>query len=72
MAVSANNQPLPLRSLNVPSWVVDSDIPMLPVKISDSSMQFIELAVGRNWLKFCKSKQEVIELVTQVSHDSFV
>ena len=71
MAVSANGTPLPVRTLEVPAWVVDSDIPMLPVHISDKAMEFIHWATEKKKLKFCKTEQDVIELITQVCVNGF-
>ena len=66
MAYSANGTMLPLRKLQVPSWVVDTDIPLLPVHFPDSVVATLEMATKRKKLKFCKDANEAMELVTQV------
>lgn len=66
MAYSANGAMLPVRKLQVPNWVVDTDVPLLPVYFPTTSLATLDLAVQRKKLKFCKSAQEAMELITQV------
>ena len=66
MARNANNEMLPMRKLTVPSWVVDTDIPLLPVQFPVTVTDTIQQAIQRKKLKYCRNKQEAIELITQV------
>lgn len=71
MATSADGSALPVRELQVPSWVVEADIPMLPVVIPDSVLQSIDdglFRLGRKKLVSCNSVQDAVELITQVIH----
>ncbi len=66
MAYNANGEMLPIRKLNVPKWVVDTDIPLLPVHFTTEVESTLQYAVSKKKLKFCKSKTEAIDLITQV------
>lgn len=70
MAIAADGTPLNTRQLSVPEWVVEADIPMLPVLIPDTVRQSIERGVDRTGRKrpwCCSTAQEAVELITQVS-----
>lgn len=78
MATLADGTPLPQRSLEVPSWVVDSDIPLLPVTFTDAAMEDLEsvFAGDKRFLsssqksskikRITKSATEAKELIQQV------
>ena len=69
MATSADGTALPARELSVPEWVVEADIPMLPVIIPAEVIQSIEEGLStksRVKRTSCKSVGDAIELITQV------
>jgi len=69
MATSADGTALPARELSVPEWVVEADIPMLPVVIPAEVIQSIEEGLStksRVKRTSCKSVADAIELITQV------
>jgi hypothetical protein len=66
MARTSDNRPLIQTPLKVPSWIVDTDISLLPVNFSASATEFIDNAIDRKFLKFSKSKEDCVEFITQV------
>lgn len=66
MAVTADGKLLPRRCLEVPDWVVATDIPLLPVKFSEYALKSIRIAADSMKLKHCRSAEDAIELITQV------
>jgi hypothetical protein len=72
MATAADGTALPARTLTVPAWVVDADIPMLPVVIPAAVRSAIEEGVnssarGKNRGGVaCQTTEEATELITQV------
>jgi len=69
MATSADGTALPARLLEVPDWVVDADIPMLPVVIPADVLQSLEeglSAKSRIKRTSCQSVSDAVELITQV------
>lgn len=73
MATTASGEQLPIRSLHVPDWVVDSDIPMKPVVFSPCAEEDIKSLFSiRNKNKANKrmhisqSYEEAVELIKQV------
>lgn len=70
MATSADGTALPARELSVPDWVVEADIPMLPVVIPEEVIQSIEEGLStksRVKRTSCKTVNDAIELITQVT-----
>ena len=66
MATSADGTALPARHLEVPDWVVDADIPMLPVLIPGEVLQSIEEGLStksRVKRTSCKSASDAVELI---------
>jgi hypothetical protein len=72
MATSADGTALPARTLTVPAWVVDADIPMLPVVIPAEVRAAIAEGVNSNARgrnkggASCQTVDEATELITQV------
>ena len=68
MATSSQGSALPTRELRVPAWVVDADIPMLPVVIPQNVLGKLEedLAMQNRKAACCFGLEEVVELITQV------
>lgn len=66
MAMTSDNRPLIQTALTVPSWIVDTDISLLPVNFSSSAIQFVDDAIDQKWLKFSKTREDCIEFITQV------
>ncbi len=66
MARNQNGDMLPIRKLHVPDWVVDTDIPLLPIHIPQLELDVLTHAIHRKKLKFCKELNEAVELITQV------
>lgn len=53
----------------MPGWVVDADIPMLPVVIPAAVLESIEdglYRLGRKKLVSCNTVGDAVELITQV------
>lgn len=69
MATDDAGNALALKSLNVPSWIVESDIPLNKVFFSEEANVSLEfaLSIKRNKMKrISRSKEEVLELIKQV------
>ncbi len=66
MARTASGEPLPIRNLRVPNWIVDSDIPLRTVTFSAEAMCVIEEAIKESKLLFYDRIGDCIEFITQV------
>lgn len=66
MATSADGTPLQSRKLSVPDWVVDSDIVMQRVRISEEARRSLEQAVIEGVCKHYRDVDSLIEFITQV------
>lgn len=66
MATSADGTPLQSRKLSVPEWVVDSDIVMQSVNITEEARKSLEEAVTEGVCKHYHSVENLIEFITQV------
>ena len=56
------------RRLTVPSWIVDSDIPLHPVVFDECAMQALDDIVLDRMLSHCHTSTEATDLITQVRH----
>ena len=73
MATAADGTALPARLLQVPEWVVEADIPMLPVHIPQQVQQDIAQCVerkNRSKTASCTNALQAIELITQVHYNN--
>jgi tRNA-Thr(GGU) m(6)t(6)A37 methyltransferase TsaA len=66
MVTSSDGNPLKIRPLQVPSWIVDSDIALLPVTFQPEAIQTIQELIIERKLKFCSTVEEATELISQV------
>jgi hypothetical protein len=70
MATAADGTALNTRPLAVPSWVVESDIAMLPALIPETVRAAIEQGIARlgknDRMVSCNTADEAVELITQV------
>lgn len=68
MATSSQGSALPVRQLSVPAWVVDADIPMLPVVIPQHVLARFkeELVLSKKGLVCTGSVEEAVDLIMQV------
>lgn len=66
MVTSSSGAHLPTRPLTVPSWVVDSDIPLHSVSFSTPAQHSLQEIVGQKQLKFYHSYDDVVEFISQV------
>jgi tRNA-Thr(GGU) m(6)t(6)A37 methyltransferase TsaA len=66
MVTSSDGNPLKIRPLQVPSWIVDSDIALLPVTFQSEAIQTIQELIVERKLKFCSTVEEATELISQV------
>ena len=71
MVTSSDGQPLKLRPLQVPNWIVESDIPLLPVSFTPEAYEVIQELIVNKVLKFCTTFEDATELISQVSNRSF-
>ena len=68
MATSADGTPLLSRKLTVPDWVVDSDIVMQSVHITEEARESLEAAVREGVCKHYRDIDSLIEFITQVCY----
>jgi len=57
------------RSLSVPNWIVESDVPLNTVFFSEEVNQSLDLAFTRSAVKLqriSRSKDEILELIKQI------
>jgi tRNA-Thr(GGU) m(6)t(6)A37 methyltransferase TsaA len=54
------------RKLVVPTWIVDSDVPMHPVSFDECALKTIEDLVLDRMLNHCSTTGQAIDLITQV------
>jgi hypothetical protein len=54
------------RSLHVPDWIVDWDIPMRNVVFSEEILQKVEKVYETGLLEHCHGVQHCVEFITQV------
>lgn len=70
MATTSDGQQLPLRSLQVPEWVVEADIPMKPVFFSPVAHQnmtsLFQFSKRRRSPHISRTCEEAMELIKQV------
>lgn len=70
MATTADGIKLPIRPLQVPEWVVESDIPMKPVLFSPSAEVDIQSLFSRGrsqrQRRISQTQEEATELIKQV------
>lgn len=66
MVTTSTGSPLPIRPLTVPSWIVESDIPLLPLSFTSSAELSLQEIVQQKLLKFYPSYSEVVEFISQV------
>ena len=64
--VDDNNQPIPLTSLLVPSWIYESDIPLRQVNFTENSLHILSQFEELNQFKYCQNKQHAMQLIKQV------
>ena len=65
MARKSDGSVLVSRKLKVPNWIVDSDIPMLPVTFHMSACEEIESIARDGRLRCCEDAAAFLELATQ-------
>lgn len=68
MATTADGTPLPVKSLTVPEWVVEADIPLKPVVFSPEAEENLRNLFRSNNTKgrISRSPEEAMELIKQV------
>lgn len=68
MATTADGTPLPVKSLTVPEWVVEADIPLKPVVFSVEAEESLRSLFRSTNTKgrISRSPEEAMELVKQV------
>lgn len=68
MATTADGTPLPVKSLTVPEWVVEADIPLKPVVFSPEAEENLRnLFRSKNTKgRISRSPEEAMELIKQV------
>lgn len=66
MAVNEDDTVLPHKPLKVPNWIVDADIPLLPVKYGPQVLLALREIVERKVLRHYHCFEEVLNFVTQV------
>jgi hypothetical protein len=54
------------RRLEVPSWIVDSDIQLNPVSFDAQAMESLEDIIVERQLVHCTTAEDAVELITQV------
>ena len=54
------------RQLKVPSWIIDSDIPLHPVNFDDSALEGLDNLVLDKLMHHCTSAAHAMDLITQV------
>jgi hypothetical protein len=55
------------RRLVVPTWIVDSDVPMHPVSFDECALKTIEDLVLDRMLNHCSTTGQAIDLIRQVN-----
>lgn len=68
MATTADGTPLPVKSLTVPEWVVEADIPLKPVVFSPEAEENLRNLFRSSNAKgrISRSPEEAMELIKQV------
>jgi hypothetical protein len=68
MATTADGTPLPVKSLTVPEWVVEADIPLKPVVFSPEAEENLRNLFRSSNTKgrISRSPEEAMELIKQV------
>lgn len=66
MSVAASSSAFKERRLKVPSWIIDSDIPLHPVKFDDCALEVLDDLILDRLLAHCSSSGQAIDLITQV------
>jgi hypothetical protein len=66
LAVLSDGSDYKERRLKVPSWIVDSDIPLHPVAFENGALEALEDLVLDRMLSHCSTKAQAINLITQV------
>jgi tRNA-Thr(GGU) m(6)t(6)A37 methyltransferase TsaA len=67
MSVAASSSVFKERRLKVPSWIIDSDIPLHPVIFEDSALEALDDLILDRLLAHCSSSVQATDLITQVS-----
>jgi tRNA-Thr(GGU) m(6)t(6)A37 methyltransferase TsaA len=67
MSVAASSSLFKEKRLKVPSWIIDSDIPLHPVVFEDSALEALDDLILDRLLAHCSSSAQAIDLITQVS-----
>jgi tRNA-Thr(GGU) m(6)t(6)A37 methyltransferase TsaA len=55
------------RQLKVPSWIIDSDIPLHPVNFDDCAVEALDNLVLDKVMHHCNSAAHAMDLITQVT-----
>ena len=66
MSVAASSSAFQERRLKVPSWIIDSDIPLHPVNFDDCALEVLDDLILDRLLAHCSSSGQAIDLITQV------
>ena len=67
MSVAATSSVFKERRLKVPSWIIDSDIPLHPVIFEAPALEALDDLILDRLLAHCSSSTQAIDLITQVS-----
>ena len=66
VAASFNGSIYEERKLKVPSWIIDSDVPLHPVAFDVSAIEALNDLILDRMLSHCSTSTEAVDLITQV------